>query len=225
MQNVVIYTTIIAVDNPRLELLPGMTANLRVETDRRENVVRVPNAALRWRPARDAVPAPAETGAPARAPSGGGPRGNRALADLREALKSEIEPSANQAKEIEAAFADARKAFAALAGEDQNTRREQARGIRKELETRIAAALDAGQRPKFADLIARLGNDRATQAGRLFVVGRDGKPQALAVRLGASDGGLTEVVSGLEAGQDVITGGTGRLGDGGTQRAPRRFGF
>ncbi|MBI4275965.1 MAG: HlyD family secretion protein, partial [Rhizobiales bacterium] len=38
VQNVVIYTTIISVDNPRLELLPGMTANLRIETDRRVNV-------------------------------------------------------------------------------------------------------------------------------------------------------------------------------------------
>ena len=51
VQNVVIYTTIISIENPRRELLPGMTANLRVETERRDNVVRIPNAALRWRPA------------------------------------------------------------------------------------------------------------------------------------------------------------------------------
>ena len=50
VQNVVIYTTIVSIENPRLELLPGMTANLRVETDRRDNVVRIPNAALRWKP-------------------------------------------------------------------------------------------------------------------------------------------------------------------------------
>ncbi len=36
VQNVVIYTTIMSIENPRLELLPGMTANLRIETDRRE---------------------------------------------------------------------------------------------------------------------------------------------------------------------------------------------
>ncbi len=50
VQNVVIYTTIISIENPRRELLPGMTANLRVETERRDDVVRIPNAALRWRP-------------------------------------------------------------------------------------------------------------------------------------------------------------------------------
>ncbi|HRK23621.1 MAG TPA: efflux RND transporter periplasmic adaptor subunit, partial [Beijerinckiaceae bacterium] len=48
VQNVVIYTTVIDVDNPDIALKPGMTANLRIVTEQRDNVVRVPNAALRW---------------------------------------------------------------------------------------------------------------------------------------------------------------------------------
>ena len=51
VSNVVIYTAVVSIENPHLELLPGMTANLRIETDAREGVTRVPNAALRWRPA------------------------------------------------------------------------------------------------------------------------------------------------------------------------------
>jgi HlyD family secretion protein len=51
VSNVVIYTAVVSIENPRMELLPGMTANLRIETDVRENVIRVPSAALRWRPA------------------------------------------------------------------------------------------------------------------------------------------------------------------------------
>jgi hypothetical protein len=50
VSNVVIYTTVVSIENPHLELLPGMTANLRIETDAREGVSRVPNAALRWHP-------------------------------------------------------------------------------------------------------------------------------------------------------------------------------
>jgi HlyD family secretion protein len=50
VQNVVIYTAIVSIENPDLELLPGMTATLQIETDRRDGVVRVPSAALRWRP-------------------------------------------------------------------------------------------------------------------------------------------------------------------------------
>ncbi len=50
MQNVVNYIAIVDVENPELMLRPGMTANAAVETARRENVLRLPNAALRFRP-------------------------------------------------------------------------------------------------------------------------------------------------------------------------------
>lgn len=49
--NVVTYPTIITVDNPDLKLRPGMTANVTIVVARRENVLRAPNAALRFRPA------------------------------------------------------------------------------------------------------------------------------------------------------------------------------
>jgi HlyD family secretion protein len=50
VQNVVTYTAVIGVENSDLALLPGMTANLQIVTDERRDVVRVPNAALRFRP-------------------------------------------------------------------------------------------------------------------------------------------------------------------------------
>ncbi len=50
VQNVVTYSVIIAVENPDLKLKPGMTANITITVDQRENVVRVPNAALRYLP-------------------------------------------------------------------------------------------------------------------------------------------------------------------------------
>ena len=49
-QNVVHYTTIVEVDNDDLKLRPGMTANTLIITAERRNVLRVPNAALRFRP-------------------------------------------------------------------------------------------------------------------------------------------------------------------------------
>jgi HlyD family secretion protein len=51
VQNVISYTVIISAANPEQALLPGMTANVRVVVDKRENVLKVPNAALRFRPA------------------------------------------------------------------------------------------------------------------------------------------------------------------------------
>jgi HlyD family secretion protein len=50
VQNVVTYDVVIAVPNPDLKLFPGMTANVNIVVDRRENALRIPNAALRFHP-------------------------------------------------------------------------------------------------------------------------------------------------------------------------------
>ena len=50
VQNVVVYSTVIAVPNQQYKLKPGMTANVNIEIARRNNVLRVPTAAVRFRP-------------------------------------------------------------------------------------------------------------------------------------------------------------------------------
>src|SRR5215204_794708 len=50
VQNVVTYSTVISVPNPELKLKPGMTANVAIEIARKNNVLRIPNAATRFRP-------------------------------------------------------------------------------------------------------------------------------------------------------------------------------
>lgn len=52
-QNVVTYNVVVAVDNPDEALLPGMTAHVQVIVSRHENVLRVPNAALRFKPLKE----------------------------------------------------------------------------------------------------------------------------------------------------------------------------
>jgi HlyD family secretion protein len=54
--NVVNYTVVVAVDNPRGQLLPGMTARVNFLTKSAENVLKVPNAALRFKPAGEVSP-------------------------------------------------------------------------------------------------------------------------------------------------------------------------
>ncbi len=53
VQNVVTYSTVIAVPNPDLKLKPGMTANVSIEVARKSNVLRLPAAALRFRPTEE----------------------------------------------------------------------------------------------------------------------------------------------------------------------------
>jgi HlyD family secretion protein len=50
VSNVVTYLVDVSAPNPELQLLPGMTANVRVVTDTFEDVLKVPNAAIRFRP-------------------------------------------------------------------------------------------------------------------------------------------------------------------------------
>lgn len=88
--NVVTYSVMVQADNPDEMLLPGMTANVKIITSERSNVLRVPAAALRFRPMGaipDAVAALGLNAAPKRAatqsgggfpgggPGGGGPPG------------------------------------------------------------------------------------------------------------------------------------------------------
>jgi HlyD family secretion protein len=60
VQNVITYDVVIGVSNSDLKLFPGMTANVKIMIDQRTDVLKVPNAALRYRPAT-AQPAPAAT--------------------------------------------------------------------------------------------------------------------------------------------------------------------
>lgn len=48
--NVVTYSVMARVDNPELKLLPGMTASARILTEERQDVLKLPNEALRFRP-------------------------------------------------------------------------------------------------------------------------------------------------------------------------------
>lgn len=53
VQNVVVYSTVIAVPNPQWKLKPGMTADVNIEISRKSDVLRVPAAATRFRPTED----------------------------------------------------------------------------------------------------------------------------------------------------------------------------
>src|SRR5439155_996056 len=116
VQNVVTYTVVISVDNPGGRLLPGMTANVKLVYAERPDVLKVPNAALRFRPAgADAGPA-----APARGqgPTAGGPSsgqsspangGGRTPGEMRERLITGLGLDAEQQKKLDPILADTRQ--------------------------------------------------------------------------------------------------------------------
>src|SRR5260221_5105098 len=71
VQNVTTYGTVINVPNAQLKLKPGMTANVKVEIAKRSDVLRIPNAALRFRPTPELFAALNQAVPPEATPGGG----------------------------------------------------------------------------------------------------------------------------------------------------------
>lgn len=247
VQNVVIYTTVVEVANEDMALLPGMTANLRIFTERKADVLRVSNAALRWQPAaaQRVVGAPAGGGSPARTaeagdgaagpftePSQGGGGGNQNA--LLESLKVELQLTPPQVEAIGKAAQAMRREIQA-AGNDPAARREVMRGARQRFSRAVEAELTPEQGEKYRMLQeARRTRGQANAPGRatngvpgkVFVLDERGNPQAVSVRLGANDGAYTEVLSGeLKVGDSVVTGSTGAGGRGAKPASGFRFGL
>ena len=71
VQNVVTYDTVISVNNPDLKLKPGMTANVSVIIAERDDALRIPNTALRFRPPEASTNVAPAAAAAASRPNGG----------------------------------------------------------------------------------------------------------------------------------------------------------
>jgi len=230
VQNVVTYTVIISVENPGGRLLPGMTANVKLVYAEKPSVLKVPNAALRFRPAgADAGPTtparPSGSSTPGRADGSG-----RVAEDMRDGLVSGLGLSAEQQQKLDPILAEAREQMAALRDLTDWERRARAEKIRQATRTKIRDILTAEQRTKYDERISRGRGGAATGGtpGRVWIVDAAGQPKAVPLVLGLSDGATTEVLQGdLKEGQDVITGTAGaaqqnRPGTSGTSgSAPR----
>jgi HlyD family secretion protein len=196
---VVSYTVVISAANPDQALLPGMTANVRVAVESRARALKVPNAALRWRPA-GVADAKAPNDAPAQ------PAGGQAAQEFRARLMQEIKPSDAQRAQLDEIFSDSRQKFGrARDMKGDGNRRREVEKVRAETNARIAEILTAEQRPAWERLLAEAGARGQSTAGRVYVLD-GGEPKALEVRLGLTDGTSTEVVSGLAQGAEVIIG-------------------
>jgi HlyD family secretion protein len=101
-------------------------------------------------------------------------------------------------------------------------RRSKAQKIREAQRARIRELLTDGQKARYDEMTVAAGEARSGAAGRVWVVGPDGKAAAVALTLGLSDGASTEVLRGdLREGQDVIVGTATGRGPQPQQGAPR----
>jgi HlyD family secretion protein len=204
IQNVVTYDAVIDVLNPELKLRPGMTANVSFVYAQRPDALRVPNAALRFRPTREVL---AAMGLAPRAGAGGA-GGGRGPAGATAGGGAPAGPAAGSG----AVAGGAPAAGAVLPTGSPGG-------------SAPAAAPPSGGAPRGANG----GNGGGARAGReapgertVYVL-RAGKPASVRIRAGVSDGTYTEVVSGdLQDGDtcvvDASGGGAGRPGGPGGMR-------
>ncbi len=214
VSNVVTYTTVISASNPNKELLPGMTANVRIVTDSRNDVLKVANAALRFRPAGGPAPggfandkpvAGQSADASRDAQSNGGPGGQ--LRAQRERLEKELQLTDVQKTKLDTIYGGMRNQFKAAREATEGERQKLFEHNRSEMRAQIMEMLTPEQKKKYEDLLAESGDRRGGARGRIYTINEKKQPKAIDVRLGLSDGTTTEVMSpDVKEGLEIITG-------------------
>lgn len=208
--NVVTYVAVVGFSNAAGRLLPGMTANVRIITEQRENVLKVPNAAMRVRIA-GVEPAAAGASAPAGAAGsgtvggdaagwswmsaahaqtagggGGGNDGGGGFAAMRERLVAELQLTDSQQARLDAIMAEIRPRFVAL-GELEQAARQPARAkLLAEMQQNINTMLTPDQRASYELMQARVAVNREAQAAAGAGVASPGTGARLPVAQGGA---------------------------------------
>jgi len=216
IQNVVTYDVVILVKNPEFKLRPGMTANASILVARKDDALKIPNAALRFRPdfaKREAAPSQ-KGSAPAPSPSPSAASPEQILERLKAELKLTLEQQASISrilKEAQAEIQAARKAGGP----------EEAKAKAKELRTgnriKIRSLLTEGQKKKYDQMDQRPDTSQGpSPVYKVWTPAPEGRPVPVEITTGISDGSFTEVASGaLKEGQEIIveaTGGNNKTG-------------
>ncbi len=223
--NVVTYPVVVTVDNSDGTLLPGLTVNAEIEVSKRADVLKVANAALRYKPAEDATAT--ASGAQAMAARGGG--GGAGIADDLARTAAGLKLDAVQQAAFDSAVAAIKQRQAARQAAPQQQGGNSLFGGRSggprngggnaggQMEAQMRQRMVERYQQDFAAFRSSLGDAQRKQwdqavaaligATRVAVYKLvDGQPQRTMVRIGASDGTDTEVSGDIRAGDEIVTG-------------------
>jgi HlyD family secretion protein len=197
LNGVVTYTVIIEAANEDRKLFPGMTANVSIESAKREGVLRVANDAFRYRPRGGGG---SEGGGNER-----GQGGDRS-ARLLERLKVELQLTDAQETAVKAVMAklgsEAREAGKSPFGPAQADPVAQRQRMVSRVDQALQPLLTDAQRPKFEKWKQ---SRETTRRAALWVLGPDGRPERRSVSTGLADDQMTEIVGGdIEAGERIV---------------------
>jgi len=188
--NVVVYNVILDVDNPQLKLRPGMTANVNFTVASADNVLKIPNAALRYRPP-DAKPEEIQK-VLASFP-------NTVSADTHQTERIKPRPEVTSGRNGHVASGDG--VFRSRNGKMLARQSSGAEAVVKP-STSDRYGINAGLTIHFPK-----AEELRPNWSMIWTVNSDGEPQPRRVKLGITDGRETAVLDGdLKEGQTIITG-------------------
>lgn len=194
IQNVVTYDVVIQVDNSDLRLKPGMTANVSVQIEHKENILKIPNSALRFRP--ESAKKEETSNKKQEAPSSD--KGGTILERLTQALNLTADQRAN----IEMVLRASRNEFQEIR-EKSKPEEAQVR-IRALMRQKIWGFLTEEQKEKMKEM-GRLSERNRARPGRVWVPTPEGKPIPVEITVGITDGTFSEVVTGnLQEGAEIV---------------------
>jgi len=226
VQNVVTYDAVINVNNADLKLRPGMTANASIITARSSDVLKIPNAAFRFKPPEPSTNKTFTATLLAKLGFGGEPKKSTPAVTLG----------------VTNAVATGVTNEPALTGNEppqelqRRVREMRANGeeVPPEIRAKLREYYQTGVLQRSSDNGGGGGGGSQAPAIRTVyllapaALGEEPAPQAVRVKTGITDGAFTEVTDGLKEGDVVITGikySNAASGAGGSNpfSGPRRF--
>jgi len=209
VQNVVTYTVIASTGNEGDLLLPGMTANVEIIIAEYDMVLKAPNSAFRFlpEPEKDGLQTAAGPRPGAAPETGAGSQGSDASEGFNQSLEA-LELSPDQRERLSRIMEPGLKRQRSLRqnGASPEEVEEAAKEAWRLNRPAILALLTPEQKERYQRILA----DRAANPlsrGRVFLLGPDGRPQAVSVTYGISDGSYTQILGGeIKEGDLVIVG-------------------
>ncbi len=226
--NVVTYPVVVTVDNSDGTLLPGLTVNAEIEVSKREGVLKVANAALRYKPSDGSMPAMPLGGGQQRPQQPQSQRGGLtddlanvvATMKLGAAQQAAFDAAVEAVKTRQQARQTARQGggfgppgMMVMSGGNAEAmmaqmRQRMAERFKQDFEA-FRSTLDDAQKKQWDSALSALVNAKRVTLYKLV----DGKSEPVMVRLGASDGTNTEISGGgIKDGDAIIAGERSKAG-------------
>jgi HlyD family secretion protein len=228
--NVITYTVIIGISNPDMLLLPGMTANVSIVVNQKEEILTVSSRALQFKPSKevwesfgltwsDTLLARSRGRGMGSMPSMGTTMtASKTNTSAKENFKSKDKNTTNTKTEVtkeqnsEKKPRMTREEFEKLSPEERQKFREKfgrnrGEGMRRGEAQETESTVKKVQNSESVDVFKLRGaySSNRTQRGRVWVL-ENNVPKAIMVETGITDGNTVEIISGLKEGQQIISG-------------------